>query len=459
MPSNDPFGGLPPEFSGEMRSLKMREAIMQAMLQGSMKQPEAPQTKGRFQGAVSPLSVLSGPLGALAAMKGLENNDKAYGELGKKYQEGASNEMAKYIQTRSGTPADTITFDQPTRPDGTGEPTEAMAAVPGDPRKAVMQAMMSQYPQVRDIGKLDYVSAEKANQPFTLAKGAVRVGPDGKVIAENTADSPGDIPMNVREWEYYKTLSKENQKAFLDMKRAPGFLDVGGGFVPRPTNFPVTGQTPPLPAATPQPTAPTLPGAPAMGPGVAAPVAAPATGPGGMIPKGLTPAQSVEHLADVAGAKTGATAEAKRDFNMMGLSDIIDEANGVLTGTTKPTSSGIGSVVDSVASVVGASPAGAAEADKLRAIGGALVAKMPRMEGPQSDFDVKNYKEMAGQIGNSNLPIERRLAALETVKKIWQKYDKSAAPATNAGPQPGTVQDGYRFKGGSPSDPSSWEKL
>lgn len=35
---------------------------------------------------------------------------------------------------------------------------------------------------------------------------------------------------------------------------------------------------------------------------------------------------------------------------------------------------------------------------------------------------------------------------------------KKPAAATPSGPKIGTVQDGYRFKGGNPADPSSWEK-
>jgi hypothetical protein len=33
------------------------------------------------------------------------------------------------------------------------------------------------------------------------------------------------------------------------------------------------------------------------------------------------------------------------------------------------------------------------------------------------------------------------------------------APAAEAGPQPGQVEDGYRFKGGNPADPNSWEPV
>jgi len=32
-------------------------------------------------------------------------------------------------------------------------------------------------------------------------------------------------------------------------------------------------------------------------------------------------------------------------------------------------------------------------------------------------------------------------------------------PATPKGPAVGTVQDGYRFKGGNPADKTAWEKV
>jgi hypothetical protein len=35
----------------------------------------------------------------------------------------------------------------------------------------------------------------------------------------------------------------------------------------------------------------------------------------------------------------------------------------------------------------------------------------------------------------------------------------AAAPAVTDGPQPGDVEDGYRFLGGDPADPASWEQM
>lgn len=134
-----------------------------------------------------------------------------------------------------------------------------------------------------------------------------------------------------------------------------------------------------------------------------------------------------------------ATSKAKKVAGMEGASDVIGQAEMVLKGqkvneqgqiipAPKPTQSGIGTLVDIGGAVFGKSPQGSAEADKLKALGGQLVSKMPRMEGPQSDYDVQNYKEMAGRVGDSTLPIERRLAALETVKQIVQKYEPLNQP-------------------------------
>lgn len=135
-------------------------------------------------------------------------------------------------------------------------------------------------------------------------------------------------------------------------------------------------------------------------------------------------------------AKLAGELQTKRDFNMQDTGAVIDEARAILTAgnkppgkgesAAKPTASGVGTALDWAGSMIGVAPKGAAQADKLRAIAGVLTAKVPRMEGPQSDRDVALYKESAGRIGDSTLPIERRLAALATVEQLFRKYDKTS---------------------------------
>lgn len=41
----------------------------------------------------------------------------------------------------------------------------------------------------------------------------------------------------------------------------------------------------------------------------------------------------------------------------------------------------------------------------------------------------------------------------------WQGGQQPQRPAASGGPKPGTVEGGYRFKGGNPADPNAWERL
>lgn len=97
-----------------------------------------------------------------------------------------------------------------------------------------------------------------------------------------------------------------------------------------------------------------------------------------------------------------------------------------------PTGSGVGAAVDAAGRAVGVSTPGAQTAAQLEALSGWLVANVPRMEGPQSNMDVENYKTMAGKIGMRNVPVSERLAALKVVEELQRKYasiNGGAAPA------------------------------
>ena len=108
-------------------------------------------------------------------------------------------------------------------------------------------------------------------------------------------------------------------------------------------------------------------------------------------------------------------AEAKESLQLINQAEkLLDTATGSLTGTG----------IDVLAGSVGWSTPGAQSASKLKAIQGALVAKMPKMSGPQSDKDVLLYREMAAQVGDSTIPVDTRKAALDTLREIQERYAK-----------------------------------
>ena len=86
------------------------------------------------------------------------------------------------------------------------------------------------------------------------------------------------------------------------------------------------------------------------------------------------------------------------------------------------TSSGIGAGVDYAASLFGKSTKGADVAAQLKVLGGALVSKMPKMSGPQSDKDVLLYKEMAGKIGDPTIPTSQKIAAMNSINELNARY-------------------------------------
>jgi len=120
---------------------------------------------------------------------------------------------------------------------------------------------------------------------------------------------------------------------------------------------------------------------------------------------------------------------------------ILDQAAPLLEDSTH---SMVGAGIDAVAGAVGYGTKGAENAAQLRALEGALISKMPKMSGPQSDKDVLLYKQMAGQIGDSTLPISTRKAAMETIRTLNEQYAS-----------PEVVQS----TGGSWQKPDDWDEF
>jgi hypothetical protein len=196
---------------------------------------------------------------------------------------------------------------------------------------------------------------------------------------------------------------------------------------------------------------------------------------GGRRPTVGMPLQSEEEKLR---ATEGVKSDAKRNEDQAGAGQKSKDTLGNIAEARRllrqnPTHSGVGTAVDSVASFFGKSAPGADVASQLNTLSGWMVSNVPRMEGPQSNFDVQNYKTMAGLVGDSSKPISQRLKALDTLETLQSKYAHlngggnnyagSGATGSWSGTPPpkpmiGMVRSGYRFKGGDPAKQESWEK-
>lgn len=117
-------------------------------------------------------------------------------------------------------------------------------------------------------------------------------------------------------------------------------------------------------------------------------------------------------------ADTAKALKAERDrFNKLTTS--LNEAMKLLPDST---GSLVGTWVDGTLGAFGVSTKGAEVGAKLKSIGGQLTSLMPRMEGPQSNMDVQMYEKMAGDVGNTKIPIAQRIEALKTVQDLANKY-------------------------------------
>jgi hypothetical protein len=113
--------------------------------------------------------------------------------------------------------------------------------------------------------------------------------------------------------------------------------------------------------------------------------------------------------------------------------------------------------LDFAGRVAGESTESSRAAAQLSQLAASMILNMPRLEGPQSDKDVALYKEQAARVGDTELPVDDRLAALNIMIATLDKYGL-ANPAAPPPPAVGATVKGYTFLGGDPSNPPSWRK-
>ena len=133
----------------------------------------------------------------------------------------------------------------------------------------------------------------------------------------------------------------------------------------------------------------------------------------------LSPKQNRELALEFSKKQQGNVVNAKDSFELM-------KEAGKILASNAPSSGFLSNVVTTTGEAFNL-PFGArkqeSEADaQLKMLSGALTMKQPRFEGPQGVLDVILYQKLAGDLGNTNIPNESRLATMKQMVNLQKKY-------------------------------------
>ena len=305
------------------------------------------------------------------------------------------------------------------------EPTgKAVSTIP----RTVSPDALAKLAQERAISDRNF-NQLSANQQAQLKNEAARIGISAQQLFFDTGARAGGAAMPPATSPSYLPLPNAAGAAPSGAAMGAALAAQAGQPMQQPATAPTQRMTTPMPQRAAQSMAPAF--------------APNAVGPTGQAVQ--TAAGPIQLTGKKQQELAAATIEAqqKKEQGMAGLNDAITEARQILTGTNPvtgaagtqslPTASGAGSMVDYLGNIIGLAPKGQNEAKRLTVIAGILTSKVPRMEGPQSNTDVELYKQMAADVGNSGLPISARLSALDTMQKLYGKYERfnTNAPAAN----------------------------
>lgn len=168
----------------------------------------------------------------------------------------------------------------------------------------------------------------------------------------------------------------------------------------------------------------------------------------------LSPAEEAANKAAEVKAVDTAKADVTRDTGVKAQGKSAAQAIETVSRAREllragPTASGVGQLVDKGMNFIGQNTKGAETAAALDVVAGDLLRSIPRMEGPQSDKDVENYKIQAGRAADRSTPVQQRLAALDEVERLNRKYAGLNGGLENKGGATGSF-DGSAEKKAAP---------
>ena len=230
---------------------------------------------------------------------------------------------------------------------------------------------------------------QRANEEFMLKKQlqAAQIA-EAQAVAANPMSK---MPSAIQEYNLFKTMTPDEQQQYLLVKRASPYLNTGAAYI-QPN--PITG--------TPTNTIPITPKASDM-------------------PEFQAEQERQKAIGEAAGKAAGSSQ--KKIIQAPEIERQLKMAEKLLP---QATSGGVSTKYRDIQGFFGKATEGSLADSQLNVIGAALTSAVPRMEGPQSNYDVALYEKAAGDLANSSLPREVRISAIKTIRDLNNKYNQQS---------------------------------
>lgn len=207
---------LPPEVSVEAQAIARRRQMAEALMSQGMTPVQSTNPR-------SPISITQGLAQMLAAYRGgqaMHDTEQAQASLGQKYQTGLADEVKRIAAMRQGQqiPPDPQEMEQASD-QGTPMPRTAST---GDPRAAIQAALISQYPQVRQMGVLDHKTYE--NEQTRANDREARL--TERVMALDAAAANQSAAREDRQREAEQAATLRRDLAGMRQPPAPSFTEI-----------------------------------------------------------------------------------------------------------------------------------------------------------------------------------------------------------------------------------------
>ena len=376
------MGTLTPEQMLQQQQILRQQKMAEMLVQQGMQQPQGQMVSGRYV-APSIFQNIAGLANTYMGQRGIEKSDKAQIDLAKAIRAQHIDELNQFNQL-----------------------------LPKNPMEAYSFAAQAYNPKLQDIGMKKMLPQE-----FDLSEGQKRymTMPDGTVKEVASGGQKFRAPLQIDTGTAIELRDPNNptlvlQKIPKSMSPADaarladeGIVGYGASSGGQPTGVPRSmpqGQPVNMPMGQPQ-------GVPQGQPQNQS-IVMPPLNVAGLSPKAAREAQAEQ-------AKTYQE-NVKNAYEVAKIFPAIEKALPNAHG------SGIGNIMGGVANFVGYESSQNAADAELKVMSDKLLKAVPRFSGPQSDKDVASYKEAAGSIGDASLPMNVRMAALNTIKELNKPY-------------------------------------